>query len=238
MPPASALRLRGAGFAPVRGGSHFLCRRKESNQRKRAHTASACYYPRALNVPVTRAATCQSMSVANALTMRLTRFMHQRHGPRHRISRAPLRQTYAGVRTAHGNVLAARRSYVPSGACVALYGMATCICLPQGGAERSRSLAVVRVPEAGEAHDECAGNERRPESCRVKCGDVESPWVTVKHWRGEPAFFGYFLCGGVQTGDMADRCTGTWLTLSGNSTSATIHALEHKRHHESPRGIR
>jgi hypothetical protein len=26
--------------APVRGGTHFLCRRKESKQRKRAHTAS------------------------------------------------------------------------------------------------------------------------------------------------------------------------------------------------------
>ncbi len=30
------------------------------------------------------------------------------------------------------------------------------------------------------------------------------------------AFFGYFLCSSVQTGDIADRCTGTWLTLSGN----------------------
>src|ERR1700761_8311933 len=27
--------------APVRGGTHFLCRRKESKQRKRAHTASS-----------------------------------------------------------------------------------------------------------------------------------------------------------------------------------------------------
>jgi len=26
--------------APVRGGTYFLCRRKESRQRKRAHTAS------------------------------------------------------------------------------------------------------------------------------------------------------------------------------------------------------
>jgi hypothetical protein len=31
---------RGAGVAPVRGGTHFLCRRKESKQRKRAHTAN------------------------------------------------------------------------------------------------------------------------------------------------------------------------------------------------------
>ena len=28
-------------FAPVRGSTHFLCRRKESKQRKRAHPASS-----------------------------------------------------------------------------------------------------------------------------------------------------------------------------------------------------
>jgi hypothetical protein len=32
---ASAFRYRSISFAPVRGSSHFLCRRKESNQRKR-----------------------------------------------------------------------------------------------------------------------------------------------------------------------------------------------------------
>src|SRR6516164_8334920 len=37
---ASAIAPTGAGVAPVRGGSHFLCRCKESNQRKRAHTAN------------------------------------------------------------------------------------------------------------------------------------------------------------------------------------------------------
>ncbi|WP_218162591.1 hypothetical protein, partial [Paraburkholderia diazotrophica] len=30
-------------------------------------------------------------------------------------------------------------------------------------------------------------------------GDVESPWVKVKHWRCEPAFFAYFLCGGKES---------------------------------------
>src|SRR5258705_9229143 len=33
--PGSALAPRGAGVAPVRGGTYFLCRRKESRQRKR-----------------------------------------------------------------------------------------------------------------------------------------------------------------------------------------------------------
>ncbi|MBN3765746.1 hypothetical protein [Burkholderia sp. Ac-20365] len=31
--------LPGSGVAPVRGGTYFLCRRKESKQRKRANTA-------------------------------------------------------------------------------------------------------------------------------------------------------------------------------------------------------
>ena len=53
--------LRGAGVAPVRGGTYFLCpprglpsgrQRKESKQRKRAHTANPSFYPRALNVPI------------------------------------------------------------------------------------------------------------------------------------------------------------------------------------------
>jgi hypothetical protein len=32
---------RSISFAPVRGGTYFLCRRKESRQRKRAHTANS-----------------------------------------------------------------------------------------------------------------------------------------------------------------------------------------------------
>ncbi|SEJ66400.1 hypothetical protein SAMN05192539_101534 [Paraburkholderia diazotrophica] len=33
----------------------------------------------------------------------------------------------------------------------------------------------------------------------MKLGNVESPWVNVKHWRCEPAFFAYFLCGGKES---------------------------------------
>jgi hypothetical protein len=36
----SLLSYRSIRFAPVRGGTYFLCRRKESRQRKRAATAS------------------------------------------------------------------------------------------------------------------------------------------------------------------------------------------------------
>jgi hypothetical protein len=62
---ASAVCFWSASVAPVRGGTYFLCRRKESRQRKRAHTASACYYPRALNVPALHAVTHSFMFVAN-----------------------------------------------------------------------------------------------------------------------------------------------------------------------------
>ena len=34
----SLISLWSICVAPVRGGTHFLCRRKESKQRKRAHT--------------------------------------------------------------------------------------------------------------------------------------------------------------------------------------------------------
>ena len=48
---ASAWRLHGASVAPVRGGTYFLCRRKESKQRKRANTARSCVCLRAPNRP-------------------------------------------------------------------------------------------------------------------------------------------------------------------------------------------
>ena len=53
--------------------------------------------------------------------------------------------------------------------------------------------------EAGEAIRKYVGNEPERMRWRAKCGDVESPWVSVKHWRCEPAFFAYFLCGGKES---------------------------------------
>jgi hypothetical protein len=41
----------------------------------------------------------------------------------------------------------------------------------------------------------------------------------------------------VQTGDIADRCARTWLTLPGTKTPGPDHALERKRHHEPQTGI-
>jgi hypothetical protein len=73
---ASALCFRSASVAPVRGGTYFLCRRKESKQRKRAHTASTCFYPRARDVPMLHAVTSSFALVADALFVRLTLFTH------------------------------------------------------------------------------------------------------------------------------------------------------------------
>ncbi|PSS47874.1 hypothetical protein C6382_21020, partial [Pseudomonas sp. BBP2017] len=47
----------------------------------------------------------------------------------------------------------------------------------------------------------------------------------------------YFFLG-VWTGDMVDRCTGTWLTLFGKQTCREFdHALERERRHELERRV-
>jgi hypothetical protein len=71
--------------------------------------------------------------------------------------------------------------------------------LPQGGRDSLPVLAGVRVSGAGEALIESAGNRGWAETCRMRDGDVERPWVKVKGWRCEPAFFAYFLCGGKES---------------------------------------
>ena len=50
--PGSAISRWRAGDAPVRGGTYFLCRRKVSKQRKRAHTANPCHDWRVIGVPM------------------------------------------------------------------------------------------------------------------------------------------------------------------------------------------
>ena len=89
-----------------------------------------------------------------------------------------------------------------------MYGATTDISLPLSSLKRSTPLAIPRMLEAGEAIRKYVGNEPERMRWRAKCGDVESPWVSVKHWRCEPAFFAYFLCGGVWTRDMAAKKVG------------------------------
>ncbi|SIT50568.1 hypothetical protein BN2476_850001 [Paraburkholderia piptadeniae] len=72
---------RGAGVAPVRGGTYFsLQRQRKVGKRKPLTPPVLDGYPRALDVPVLRAARCGPMLAANALAKRLTRFMHTWHG--------------------------------------------------------------------------------------------------------------------------------------------------------------
>jgi hypothetical protein len=67
------------------------------------------------------------------------------------------------------------------------------------GLKRSISSAILEIHEAGEAITEHVGNEPRHVRFRATHGDVEGPWVMVKDWRCEPAFFAYFLCGGKES---------------------------------------
>ena len=69
--------------------------------------------------------------------------------------------------------------------------------LPHREAGCLTSQAATRKRGAGEALNRRVGNEHEPVRCRAKHGDVESPWVTVKDWRCESAFFAYFLCDGA-----------------------------------------
>ena len=81
---------------------------------------------------------------------------------------------------------------------VTAYVTPTYLCLPQMGLKPSTPFAVLRAPESGDAILQRAGNEHKQASCHAKHGDVESPWVIVKHGRCEPVFFAYFLCGGAK----------------------------------------
>jgi len=114
---ASAFCLRDSCVAPVRGGTYFLCfpkgtsfgaRSKESKERKRAHTASACFYPRALNVPVLHAATLSRTLVANASNGCITHFKHPFDSKPYQTLTAALRQTMCRTSCRKGNHRSAR----------------------------------------------------------------------------------------------------------------------------------
>src|SRR6185369_2293778 len=58
---------------------------ENSRQKKAAHTASTCSYPRALNVPTFHTAASLFARVANASNNRITRFRHSYNGRRQRM---------------------------------------------------------------------------------------------------------------------------------------------------------
>ena len=107
---ASAFSYRLASVAPVRGGTYFLCRRKESKQRKRAHTASPCWCPRALNVPAFHTATFRLFFVAGASNRRLIHFNHFFNGERQRVACAPCGKLCVGCHAVKRSVPAKKHS--------------------------------------------------------------------------------------------------------------------------------
>ncbi|MEM5437344.1 hypothetical protein [Paraburkholderia diazotrophica] len=73
VPPASAIAPRGAGVAPVRGGTYSsLPRQRRVGRRKPLTPPVLDDYPWALNVPVLHAAGCWLMRVASAFIERVT----------------------------------------------------------------------------------------------------------------------------------------------------------------------
>ena len=63
----------------------FFAAAKKSRQKKAAHTASTCSYPRAPNVPTLHTAVPLFACVANALNERLTHFKHPHKDERQRL---------------------------------------------------------------------------------------------------------------------------------------------------------
>ena len=150
---ASAFRFWFAGVAPVRGGTYFLCRRKESKQRKRTHTASPCSYPRAPDVPALHAATLLSSIVASAFDKRLTHSNHFFKGPRQRTAGAPLRQTVCRFSCREAQCSCQKNILCPD-----LRGATTDTQFAARGRDGLVRLAVLRAHEAGEARIQSAGS--------------------------------------------------------------------------------
>ncbi|SIT35664.1 membrane hypothetical protein [Paraburkholderia piptadeniae] len=174
---ASAYAPRGAGVAPVRGGTYFsLQRQRRVSKRKPLTPPMLDRYPRALNVPILHTAAGCLMFVAIVLAKSLTLFMRL-VAARDDEDPAPLcGKLCVGIRAAQ-DTLATRCSYK----CARCPVRHSNLHSPTCGAERSIPSIVSRAREAGEAFSENVGNERKPALCRAKYGDVESPWVRVKH---------------------------------------------------------
>jgi hypothetical protein len=62
------------------------------------------------------------------------------------------------------------------------------------GTCQALARAIEEVIEVGGALNQSAGNEEEPERCRVKHGNVESPWVSVKTLGVSGFLLPTFLC--------------------------------------------
>ncbi|SEJ08357.1 hypothetical protein SAMN05192539_1006213 [Paraburkholderia diazotrophica] len=88
---ASAMRLAAQALPLCGAALTFFAAAKKVSKESGLTPPMLDDYPRALNVPVFLAAVCSLMFVANALPVRLTRFMHVLHGQGYRCSSAACR---------------------------------------------------------------------------------------------------------------------------------------------------
>ncbi|MPW17457.1 hypothetical protein GCT13_11070 [Paraburkholderia sp. CNPSo 3157] len=78
--PASAMRLAARGLPLCGAALTFFAAAKKVSKESGLTPPMLDLYPRALSVPMLRAAVCWLMLVANVLAKGLTRFMHVWHG--------------------------------------------------------------------------------------------------------------------------------------------------------------
>jgi hypothetical protein len=191
------MRLPGAGVAPVRGGTYFICRRKESEQRRAgSHRQSLTITHGPQTSP------CFAPQRADSGSL-----------PTYSRSAPPA----SCVRTAAGGIECFRPPCGKLMSVVAPHAETLALCSLRCASRHEGLFSVWREGlhivcrkwtldvlglraktqklEVGEAFNQCDSNEHGPVRCRATYGDVESPWVSVKDWRCEPAFFAYFLCG-------------------------------------------
>ncbi len=146
---ASAMRLRGAGVAPVRGGTYFsLQRQRKVGKRKPLTPPAFDTYPRAPNVPTLHAAAPPQVSCQCAY-QRLTRFTHPySRRPRHTVW-AALRQTLGrpSCRTGHHRCAG---GFVRAPISTARQPTQS---LPQWTTKLQTRLAAVRTGEGGAANE-------------------------------------------------------------------------------------
>ncbi|MPW21681.1 hypothetical protein GCT13_33625 [Paraburkholderia sp. CNPSo 3157] len=79
VPLASAMRLAARALPLCGAALTFFAAAKKVSKESGFTPPILDLYPRALNVPMLRAAVCWLMFVANILAKRLTRFMHARY---------------------------------------------------------------------------------------------------------------------------------------------------------------
>ncbi|HWT35795.1 MAG TPA: hypothetical protein VN289_05900 [Paraburkholderia sp.] len=132
--------------------------------------------------------------VASALNVRLTRLNHYFNGARERWVCAHLRQTVCrlsrrGVRCSCQKTFCAPSFVVRQ----------PTHRLPQMGGEGSTQAADLRTYEAGEAFTPGVGKGHQLDTLPREGWGRWGPVGKNRHWRCEPAFFAYFLCGGKES---------------------------------------